>query len=935
MACIVFVLFLAACVVVGMYHVLPRRVFRALFRCAGVVLFGLGLLFLFRELVVEGGVRSPAGVFGFLLLCGLTFLYIKWLTWLFPAAPRPARPRHCPPIRLLKDLLAERLSAADQSRLAAHLEACTACQHRVEGLTAGRDAWSGLARPLAQAPPALQQVIDSLKGDPGPEATRDEPVFAADLPLGFLSPSDKPGQLGRLERYEVLEEVGRGGMGVVLKAFDPTLHRVVAIKVLAPQLATSGVARKRFLREAKAAAAVTHDHIVTIHAVEEANGLPYLVMQYVAGLSLQDRLDRDGPLELPDVLRIGTQTAAALAAAHGQGIVHRDVKPANILLEEGVGRVKITDFGLARAMDDASLTQSGFVAGSPLFMAPEQARGEAIDHRADLFSLGSVLYAMCTGRPPFRAANTLAVLRRVCDDDPRPVRETNPEVPDWLAAVIEKLHAKDPARRFASAAEVAALLGQHLAQLQHPSWAAPPAPAANADPGLPTSLTLCPSCGVNLHVPDKMLGTVVHCEQCGKPFRVEEASEEIRVARAVPPPFGPPPRVRTARGWPGPHAGKRALLWLGGGGALLLLFLLALAAHEGRTHAPPVPAMVTTLAPPPAVADAFLKEPLRWFPPEALLFGSVDLRPFGSLQLGHDLTQTALRLAFPAQDARQLTPENLGRIRIDGVSLAYYEGRKGEKRNAIFQLEGLALDGHKRSVEYARDALPGAQISPAGNPTRILSPALPFALGVCDDSRVFLARSFDRAGKDPLTDLQVLQSVAPFAAGNRPRAAGDLLSGYQPPWVKTALNETPRGACGLALGEIPAAWRKALTETLGLRACPRTFAFHLERQGAGVAFTLSLYLDKAGAEQVLLEDLETWRRGSLNSLLAAFPALRQEPLALALVGERLQTHPWRIPPGRGCVQTQVSLHGPALQALGTLLRRVAQTRWQGEKRPRG
>ena len=138
-------------------------------------------------------------------------------------------------------------------------------------------------------------------------------------------------------------------MGIVLRAFDEKLHRVVAIKVLAPQLATSATARKRFVREAQAAAAVSHEHVVTIHAVEEANGLPYLVMQYVAGMSLQERLDRDGPLELKEILRIGMQTAAGLAAAHAQGLVHRDIKPANILLENGVERVKITDFGLARA----------------------------------------------------------------------------------------------------------------------------------------------------------------------------------------------------------------------------------------------------------------------------------------------------------------------------------------------------------------------------------------------------------------------------------------------------------------------------------------------------------------------------------------------------------------------------------------------------------
>ena len=186
-------------------------------------------------------------------------------------------------------------------------------------------------------------------------------------------------------------------MGVVLKAFDPSLSRVVAIKVLAPQMAASGAARRRFSREAKAAAAVVHDHVISIYAVDNdpASSLPYLVMPCIAGQSLQERIDRDGPLRNEEVLRIGRQTALGLAAAHAQGLVHRDIKPSNILLENGVERVKITDFGLARAMDDASQSQSGVVAGTPQYMSPEQARGETADHRADLFSLGSVLYAMC------------------------------------------------------------------------------------------------------------------------------------------------------------------------------------------------------------------------------------------------------------------------------------------------------------------------------------------------------------------------------------------------------------------------------------------------------------------------------------------------------------------------------------------------------------
>jgi hypothetical protein len=201
-------------------------------------------------------------------------------------------------------------------------------------------------------------------------------------------------------------------------------------------------------------------------------------MEYVHGVSLEQRLQRFGTLEVKEVLRIGMQAADGLAAAHKQGLVHRDVKPANILLENGVERVKLTDFGLARAIDDASLTQSGTIAGTPLYMAPEQARGETVDHRADLFSLGSVLYALCTGRPPFRAQTTLAVLMRVCEETPRPLQEVNPDVPDWLAEIIEVLHAKDPADRFESAGEVSQLLSWRLAHLQHPGMVPqPPAPA--------------------------------------------------------------------------------------------------------------------------------------------------------------------------------------------------------------------------------------------------------------------------------------------------------------------------------------------------------------------------------------------------------------------------------------------------------------------------
>jgi hypothetical protein len=318
---------------------------------------------------------------------------------------------------------------------------------------------------LLDSPPLGPAADDTRTGPSGPDA---------DEPLDFLDPSDKPDSIGRLGHYEIQGVVGRGGMGVVLKAFDENLHRMVAVKVMTTHLAASATARQRFTREARAQAAVTHDHVVTIHAVEGAAALPYIVMQFVAGVSLQDRLDRTGPLQLHEVLRIGMQAASGLAAAHAQGLVHRDVKPANILLENGVERVKLTDFGLARAADDASLTQSGMIAGTPQYMSPEQAEGKPVDARSDLFSLGSVLYAMCTGRPPFRASTNMAVLKRVCEDAPAPVRQANPEAPDWLCAIVAKLHAKDPADRYQSAAEVAEVLGRHLAQVQHPSQMSEP-----------------------------------------------------------------------------------------------------------------------------------------------------------------------------------------------------------------------------------------------------------------------------------------------------------------------------------------------------------------------------------------------------------------------------------------------------------------------------
>jgi serine/threonine protein kinase/DNA-directed RNA polymerase subunit RPC12/RpoP len=372
----------------------------------------------------------------------------------------------CPGTEGWQSLLELDLEPDQLSRWERHLQSCPACQDRLDQASADEEELRKRVRRVgdptaAPSDPTLNDLLERLQ-----EEKDLDPAFPTEpAELSYLRPSDRPELLGTLGVYEVREVIGQGGMGTVLKAYEPALQRLVAIKVLAPAWARSTSARRRFTREGQAAAAVCHEHIVHIYGVQESDGLPYLVMQYVAGESLQARLDRDGPLDLDTIVRIGQQTALGLAAAHAQGLIHRDIKPANILLEDdqeasapGVLRIKVIDFGLARLVEDVGLTQDGVAAGTPEYMAPEQARGEPVDHRADLFSLGSVLYALCTGVPPFRAATPLAVLRQVSDTAPRAVRSLNPEVPVWLEALITRLLAKDPSDRYQSAADVAALL---------------------------------------------------------------------------------------------------------------------------------------------------------------------------------------------------------------------------------------------------------------------------------------------------------------------------------------------------------------------------------------------------------------------------------------------------------------------------------------------
>jgi len=300
----------------------------------------------------------------------------------------------------------------------------------------------------------------------------------------FLAPPEKPDEIGRLGPYRVLKVLGARGMGVVFRAEDPHLERIVALKAMLPAQASSASARTRFFREAKAAAALKHANIVTIFQVGEDRGAPFLAMEFLEGECLEETIKRQGKLAAAEVLRIGREIAEGLAAAHEKGLIHRDIKPANIWLEGSKRHVKILDFGLARALaDQTHLTQSGAIIGTPAYMAPEQAEGLAVDHRCDLFSLGCVLYRMSTGEMPFKGNTTLAILLALSQTTPPPPLSRNFELPAQLSDLVMRLLAKKPEDRPESAAFAAASIAEMEQALAHDSSGtkvAQPAPKTDA-----------------------------------------------------------------------------------------------------------------------------------------------------------------------------------------------------------------------------------------------------------------------------------------------------------------------------------------------------------------------------------------------------------------------------------------------------------------------
>lgn len=370
-----------------------------------------------------------------------------------------------------------KLSSDKSQSFRAHSASCERCQSVLKQLSSDRAHAAIAPNDTAKQFTELTNTKLFERGEPRDNDKEGTPApftieeFEFDHTL--LSPTTQPDSLGRLGKYEVHQILGSGAFGVVLKAFDEQLRRAVAIKILNRQFSSSATARRRFIREARAAAAVSHTNVVAIHAVEEQAGIPFLVMELVTGPSLRDRIAEINKLPPIEVIRLGAQIASGLAAAHAQGVVHRDIKPGNIMLEKSLERVKITDFGLARvAIDNIELTSRGMAMGTPAYMSPEQVAGdnEKIDGRSDLFALGCVLYAALVGHSPFQGRTALEMARKVAEYDPTPLSQLDPAVPQFLSDLVVKLLKKAPDDRYQSAAEVAGLLNRYLIALnQAPS----------------------------------------------------------------------------------------------------------------------------------------------------------------------------------------------------------------------------------------------------------------------------------------------------------------------------------------------------------------------------------------------------------------------------------------------------------------------------------
>ena len=381
---------------------------------------------------------------------------------------------------VLSKIVSEDRLEANHVEIETHIESCELCQSRLMSLAAGND-WRAefndclSADVLSDASHSTDQLsfLSTAFHDSNASSRAEIHEFdkaSIDRMLEqMLSTSKHPETLGSLNRYEVESVIGVGGMGVVLRGYDHDLQRPVAIKTILPRLASNGTAKQRFAREARSVAAILHPNVIAIHDVDESAGIPWFVMPFVAGPSLREMVLENGPLPERDIVRIGLQIASGLAAAHSQGLVHRDIKPSNILVDNRVNRVVITDFGLARMQTEETITQTGNFAGTLNYMSPEQVRGEELDGRSDLFSLGCLLYFLAAGEVPFASERAFDSINKINNQKHSDVRSLNPEISLTLARAIDRLLEKDPEHRFGSAAELEKFFEELVSHMNQPT----------------------------------------------------------------------------------------------------------------------------------------------------------------------------------------------------------------------------------------------------------------------------------------------------------------------------------------------------------------------------------------------------------------------------------------------------------------------------------
>lgn len=384
----------------------------------------------------------------------------------------------CPGQEELRKCVYNQLLPKDSDSIKSHVKMCPMC--RVSFTAILKEKVNQESQGIGPMTSGSQTGKDSAvkvpsAPNPKPESAEqksDQPIYSTQQKVitpqlkpayPFLEPPTKAGGIGCLGDYELVRVLGEGGMGIVFEADDKRLGRKVALKVLRPEL-TDESFRQRFEREGRISSSIQDDNICLVYQVGVHKSVSYMAMEFLKGEDLDEKLKRDGWLPIPVVFKIAKQMALGLAVAHEKKLIHRDIKPANVWLESGgpgsdFKRVKLLDFGLAKSTEvESTLTAKGMIVGTPNYMAPEQICGEPLDERADLFSLGCVMYRMLSGKVPFEKENTLAVLHAVVESEIPSLNDLDQKLPKEVYGLMTKLLSKDPADRPATARKVVSMI---------------------------------------------------------------------------------------------------------------------------------------------------------------------------------------------------------------------------------------------------------------------------------------------------------------------------------------------------------------------------------------------------------------------------------------------------------------------------------------------